>query len=108
MWYVTCDARKLDVWEVAPRLPPPLPLPHILSKVDRVGFGLLNLEDAARLRAVEGPLSKSRKLLAVPFVGKDVPSRQSEWSHPDIRIGLTGRNPSACREFLVAVAASVS
>jgi hypothetical protein len=25
----------------------------------------------------------------VPFVGKDVPSRASEFSHPDIVIGLT-------------------
>jgi hypothetical protein len=28
-------------------------------------------------------------LLAVPFVGKDVPSRSSEFAHPDILIGLT-------------------
>lgn len=32
-------------------------------------------------------MPKSRKLLAVPFVGKDVPSRASEFSHPDVVIG---------------------
>eukprot|EP01043_Picozoa_sp_COSAG02_P094428 COSAG02_NODE_30865_length_543_cov_1.997748_1_plen_180_part_11 len=31
----------------------------------------------------------SRKLVAVPFVGKDVPTRASEFSHPDVVIGLT-------------------
>ena len=64
-------------------------LPHVLSKVDRVGYGLLLPEDIARLMHSEGHLSKSRRLLSVPFVGKDVPSRQSEWSHPDCRIGLS-------------------
>jgi hypothetical protein len=32
---------------------------------------------------------QSRKLMAVPFVGKDVPSRSSEFAHPDALIGLT-------------------
>jgi hypothetical protein len=27
--------------------------------------------------------------MAVPFVGKDVPSRASEFAHPDVLIGLT-------------------
>ena len=31
----------------------------------------------------------ARRLLAVPFVGKDVPSRSSEFAHPDVIIGLT-------------------
>ena len=31
----------------------------------------------------------SRRLLAVPFVGKDTPSRASEFSHPDVVIALT-------------------
>ncbi|CAE7712147.1 unnamed protein product [Symbiodinium sp. CCMP2592] len=31
----------------------------------------------------------SRKLLAVPFVGKDTPSVSSEFSHPDVTIGFT-------------------
>jgi hypothetical protein len=32
---------------------------------------------------------RSRKLCAVPFVGKDVPTAASEFSHPDIVIGLS-------------------
>lgn len=32
---------------------------------------------------------QSRLLMAVPFVGKDVPSRCSEFAHPDALIGLT-------------------
>src|SRR5690348_13506099 len=31
----------------------------------------------------------TRRLLAVPFVGKDVPSRASEFAHPDITIGCS-------------------
>jgi len=31
----------------------------------------------------------SRKLCAVPFIAKDVPSRASEFAHPDIMVGLT-------------------
>ena len=34
-------------------------------------------------------MPKNRKHLAVPFVGKDVPSKASEFSHPDVVIGLT-------------------
>ena len=34
-------------------------------------------------------MPKSRRLLAVPFVGKDVPSQSSEFSHPDVVIGLS-------------------
>ena len=51
----------------------------------------------ARFVAVDGRsrdqvtdgMPQNRKLLAVPFVGKDVPSKASEFSHPDIVIGLT-------------------
>lgn len=32
---------------------------------------------------------RSRKFCAIPFVGKDVPSPASEFSFPDIVIGLT-------------------
>ena len=39
--------------------------------------------------ATDDRVPSSRQLLAVPFVGKDVPSRASEWSHPDVLIGLT-------------------
>ena len=31
----------------------------------------------------------TRKLLAVPFLGKDVPSSASEFAHPDVVIGFT-------------------
>ena len=34
-------------------------------------------------------MARNRRYLAVPFVGKDVPSRASEFSHPDVVIGLT-------------------
>ena len=33
-------------------------------------------------------MNGSRQLLAVPFVGKDVPSQASEFAHPDVLIGL--------------------
>ena len=36
-----------------------------------------------------GHIPRSRRLLAVPFVGKDRPSRASEFSHPDVLIGLS-------------------
>ena len=35
------------------------------------------------------PLPRTRQLLAVPFVGKDAPSPASEFSHPDVLIGLS-------------------
>lgn len=60
-------------------------LPHVLSKVNRVSYGLL--DDAMLQRAHKATLS--RKLLAVPFVGKDVPSPASEFSHPEVVIGLS-------------------
>jgi len=34
-------------------------------------------------------MPRSRLKLAVPFVGKDVPSQSSEFAHPDVIIGLT-------------------
>jgi hypothetical protein len=54
-----------------------------------VHFGLLQQQDIERLEALKASIPMSRKLLAVPFVGKDVPSRASEFSHPDVLIGLT-------------------
>ena len=50
-------------------------LPFVLSKINRVNFGLLNPEDLDRALAMIGV--KNRRFLAVPFVGKDVPSRSS-------------------------------
>lgn len=64
-------------------------LPHILQKVDRVSFGLLNKEDYERAIATDPHMPRTRGKLAIPFVGKDVPSRSSEFAHPDVIIGLT-------------------
>jgi Ca2+-binding EF-hand superfamily protein len=94
-------------------------LPHVLSKIDRVTYGLLANErieaseaadqrakviakaraanDVAALEAFDddfadvsaGFMPKTRKLLAVPFIGKDCPSPASEFSHPDVVIALT-------------------
>ena len=62
-------------------------LPFVLGKVNRVSFGLLADCDLERLNDARTPVS--RRLCAVPFVGKDVPSRASEFSQPDVVIGLT-------------------
>ena len=48
---------------------------------------ILSEADLHRARAVDPFMPKSRQLLAVPFVGKDVPSQASEFAHPDIVIG---------------------
>ena len=59
-------------------------MPHVLAKIDRVTYGLLKAEDKM------GPCCPlSRRLMAVPFIGKDVPSVSSEFAHPDVLIGLT-------------------
>ncbi len=59
--------------------------PHVLGKINRVTYGLLD-DEHLRLHKSD-PVS--RRLLAVPFVGKDVPSAHSEFSHPDVAILLT-------------------
>jgi len=64
-------------------------LPFILQKINRVHFGLLHEADIVLLEADGVKIPSTRKLLAVPFIGKDVPSRASEFSHPDVLIGLT-------------------
>ena len=64
-------------------------LPHVLQKIDRVSFGLLSVEEHARLLKSEPHMPRSRFKLAIPFVGKDCPSRASEFAHPDIIISLT-------------------
>ena len=64
-------------------------LPHVLTRVARVHYGLLQPEELARALAANPCMPKNRKHLAVPFVGKDVPSKASEFSHPDVVIGLT-------------------
>ena len=64
-------------------------LPHCLQKIDRVTFGLLSKEDYERALAADPHMPRTRAKLGIPFVGKDVPSRSSEFAHPDIIIGLT-------------------
>ena len=44
--------------------------------------------DLKRALEIDPNTPESRRLLAVPFVGKDVPSMASEFAHPDIVIGL--------------------
>ena len=64
-------------------------LPHVLAKVNRVSFGLLSSADCAAAIESTPNVPRSRLKLCVPFVGKDVPSRSSEFAHPDVIIGLT-------------------
>jgi hypothetical protein len=64
-------------------------VPHVLSKINRVSYGLLSKLDLKLTLETESSVSLSRRLAAVPFVGKDIPSRASQFSHPDIVIGLT-------------------
>ena len=64
-------------------------LPHCLTKINRVSFGIFSADDHARALALDPYMPRSRAKLAIPFVGKDVPSRSSEFAHPDVIIGLT-------------------
>ena len=48
-------------------------LPHVLCKVARVHYGLLPERDLLNTTPGDN-LPQSRRLLAVPFIGKDVPS----------------------------------
>jgi len=64
-------------------------LPHVMKKVDRVTFGIMTKKDRQRAQAKFPNMPRSRFMLAIPFVGKDVPSESSEFAHPDIIIGLT-------------------
>lgn len=59
-------------------------LPHVMSRIHRVHYGLLS--EAADSWSKE---SRARRHFAVPFVGKDAPSDTSQFSHPDVVIGLT-------------------
>ena len=63
-------------------------MPHALRKVSRVHYGLLNTKEMREMKAAGG-LPRSRRYLAVPFVGKDAPSHASEFAHPDVAIGVT-------------------
>jgi len=64
-------------------------LPHVMGKINRVSFGLLSKTDLKLTLESEPNISLTRRLAAVPFVGKDIPSRASQFSQPDIVIGLT-------------------
>jgi hypothetical protein len=64
-------------------------LPHVLQKIDRVSFGIMNKEDYERAVKADPNMPRTRAKLAIPFVGKDVPSRSSEFAHPDVIIGLS-------------------
>lgn len=64
-------------------------LPHCLQKIDRVSFGLLSMSEMQKQQKLDPHTPRSRLKLAIPFVGKDVPSTASEFAHPDIIIGLT-------------------
>ena len=61
-------------------------VPHCLSKVNRVSYGLLRQHD---LKSMPATMAVARKVVAVPFVGKDVPSKAAEFAHPEVLIGLT-------------------
>lgn len=62
-------------------------IPHVIGKINRVSFGLLSKQDLKNSQ--EKNVSLARRLAAIPFIGKDIPSRASQFSHPDIVIGLT-------------------
>jgi hypothetical protein len=64
-------------------------LPFVLSKIDRVTFGLLNEAEIAASKISDPTAPKSRSLTAIPFVGKDCPSERSEFAQPDVVISLT-------------------
>ncbi|MHA7841058.1 MAG: DUF3645 domain-containing protein [Gammaproteobacteria bacterium] len=51
---------------------------HILSYAYCVNYGLHENKGA-----------EDKKIIAVPFIGKDTPTLRSEFSHPDVMIGFT-------------------
>lgn len=54
-----------------------------------MSFGLLSSKECREALEEDPYVPRSRLALAVPFIGKDVPSKSSEFAHPDITIGLT-------------------
>jgi hypothetical protein len=67
-------------------------LAHCFAKINRINYGLLQPDDIKKLeQESRDPMEipKTRRLLAVPFIGKDFPSHASEFAHPDILIGLS-------------------
>ena len=65
-------------------------LPFTLAKINRVSYGLLSAADIALITS-DGArqIPRARRLLAVPFVGLDIPSRTNEFAQPDVLIGVT-------------------
>ncbi|CAJ1446714.1 unnamed protein product [Effrenium voratum] len=64
-------------------------LPFVLSKVNRVHYGLLRQKDVADLTSRGFPPTGTRLQVAVPFTGLETPSLASEFANPDVAIGLT-------------------
>ena len=64
-------------------------LPHCLAKVNRVSFGLLNDDECKEALDDDPHCPPSRLALAVPFMGKDVPAKSSEFAHPDVVITVS-------------------
>eukprot|EP01063_Lacrimia_lanifica_P039595 TRINITY_DN8724_c1_g4_i1.p1 TRINITY_DN8724_c1_g4~~TRINITY_DN8724_c1_g4_i1.p1 ORF type:complete len:4579 (+),score=2099.61 TRINITY_DN8724_c1_g4_i1:248-13984(+) len=64
-------------------------LPHTLQKIDRVSFGIMTPFDIDRALEENPQMPRSRIKLAIPFIGKDLPSQSSEFAHPDVVIGLS-------------------
>eukprot|EP01012_Entosiphon_sulcatum_P007139 TRINITY_DN13559_c0_g1_i1.p1 TRINITY_DN13559_c0_g1~~TRINITY_DN13559_c0_g1_i1.p1 ORF type:complete len:4669 (-),score=764.85 TRINITY_DN13559_c0_g1_i1:3029-17035(-) len=64
-------------------------LPHVLQKVDRVTYGIMTDDEFKRAIEEVPNMPRSRQKLAIPFIGKDLPSQSSEFAHPDVVIGLT-------------------
>lgn len=52
------------------------------GKINRVSFGLLSVEQIQYFLSADPTMPKSRSATAIPFIGKDVPSPRSEFSHP--------------------------
>ncbi|KAK1937540.1 hypothetical protein X943_002698 [Babesia divergens] len=63
--------------------------PHVISRVNLVNYGVLSVKQLEEILAQNPNTPQSRRMLAVPFVGKGTPSRYSEFSHPDVLIGFT-------------------
>eukprot|EP01060_Flectonema_neradi_P006280 TRINITY_DN1420_c0_g1_i1.p1 TRINITY_DN1420_c0_g1~~TRINITY_DN1420_c0_g1_i1.p1 ORF type:complete len:4698 (+),score=1051.93 TRINITY_DN1420_c0_g1_i1:123-14216(+) len=89
-------------------------LPHVISKINRVSFGLMTDSEARTALEEQPTMPQTRIALAIPFIGKDQPSHSSEFAHPDVVIGLTllayrlqGLRVSDFREVLKSIQSSV-
>ncbi|KAK2197865.1 bifunctional EF-Hand 1 [Babesia duncani] len=63
--------------------------PHVIQRVNLVNYGVLDMKQVEDAMAMNPNVPQTRKMLAVPFVGKGTPSKDSEFSHPDVLIGFT-------------------